>query len=280
MKKILIWVSLGLMCMGVALFCCVGVSVGFDLSRLDNMTYITNSHNIQKEVTSIILTTVTADIDFRPSEDGKCRVVCYEPENIRHDVSVTDGVMMISWVDQRNWLDRLTVLNFHTPTITVYLPEGVYQSLKVNNTTGDININGEWNFIDVSLSTTTGDIHAGGLTCSSDVTVQITTGDLKLENVSCNNLIAEGSTGDTQLSFVTASSILQIKRTTGDIELYRCDGHHMHIKTTTGDVTGTILTPKLINARSTSGNVDVPSSTSGGHCEIETTTGDICIKIH
>ena len=112
---------------------------------------------------SIILNTVTAQIDFQPSENGKCSVVCYEPENARYDVSVTDGVLMISWVDQRNWLDRLTVLNFHTPTITVYLPEGAYQSLKVNNTTGDIKINGEWNFIDVSLSTTTGDIHAGGL---------------------------------------------------------------------------------------------------------------------
>ena len=280
MKKVLIWISLGLMCLGSVLFCCVGVSLNFDFTRLDDMMYITNKYKFNKQISSIILNTVKADIDLRPSEDGKCRVVCYEPENIRHDVSVTDGVLMISWVDQRNWLDRLTVLNFHTPTITVYLPEGAYQSLKVNNTTGDIKINGEWNFIDVSLSTTTGDIHAGGLTCSSDVTVQTTTGDLKLENVSCNNLIAEGSTGDTQLSFVTASSILQIKRTTGDIELYRCDGNHMHIKTTTGDVTGTILTPKLINARSTSGNVDVPSSTSGGHCEIETTTGDICIKIH
>lgn len=280
MKKVLIWISLGLMCLGSVLFCCVGVSLNFDFRRLDDMTYITNTYEFNKQISSIILNTVTAQIDFQPSENGKCSVVCYEPENARYDVSVTDGVLMISWVDQRNWLDRLTVLNFHTPTITVYLPEGAYQSLKVNNTTGDIKINGEWNFIDVSLSTTTGDIHAGGLTCSSDVTVQTTTGDLKLENVSCNNLIAEGSTGDTQLSFVTASSILQIKRTTGDIELYRCDGNHMHIKTTTGDVTGTILTPKLINARSTSGNVDVPSSTSGGHCEIETTTGDICIKIH
>ena len=86
MKKVLIWVSLGLMFLGVALFCCVGVSIDFDFARLDNMKYITNTHTIYDDFTCVVLNSVTAEIEFKPSEDGYCRVVCYEQENACHDV--------------------------------------------------------------------------------------------------------------------------------------------------------------------------------------------------
>lgn len=279
MKKVLIWVALGLMSLGIALFVGAGISVNFDFARLDNMKYITNKHTVYEEFSSIVLNTVTAEIEFKPSEDGYCRVVCYEQEKTCHDVSVTNGVLEISWTDSRNWMDRITIFNFNTPSVTVYLPEGAYKSLMVNNTTGDININGDWNIDEVSLKTTTGDIYAKGLTCLKDVNVHVTNGDLKLENVTCNNLTAEGSTGKAELNFVTASTTLRIKRTTGAIKLHYCDGGEIFIKSTTGDVTGTLRSFKVISAHTTTGKVDVPNCSSGGRCEINTSTGDIRISI-
>ena len=280
MKKVLIWVSLGLMFLGVALFCCVGVSIDFDFARLDNMKYITNTHTIYDDFTCVVLNSVTAEIEFKPSEDGYCRVVCYEQENACHDVSVTNGVLEIAWMDSRNWMDHISVFSFHTPTITIYLPEGNYQSLKVYNSTGDINIEGEWQIDEVSLKTSTGDVYAKGLYCSKDVSVNVTTGDVKLENINCKNLTLEGSTGKTELDFVIANEALRVNRTTGDIMLYCCDGDGIFMKTTTGNVTGTLRSSMVISAHSTTGRVDVPHCTSGGHCEIETTTGDICIEIN
>lgn len=280
MKKVLIWISLGLMFLGIVLFCCVGVSLNFDFRRLDDMTYITNTYEFNKQISSIVLNTVTAQIDFQPSENGKCSVVCYEPENIRYDVSVTDGVLLISMTESDYWKDHIRIFNFHTPVITIYLPEGVYQSLKVTNTTGDINVCGDWIFSDMSLKTTTGDICVDGVTCYSDVSIHVTTGDLKLTNVATNNLIAEGNSGDVELKYVTASSSMRIKRVTGDIKLHQCDGQNIFIKTTTGDVTGILRSAKQFTVRTTTGDVEVPDFDYGGVCDIETTTGDISVKVN
>lgn len=279
MKKIIIWIAAGLMFLGIALFLGLGFYTSFDFTRLDSVKYITNTYDITDQFHSIDIDTVTADIEFRRSEDGQCRVVCYEREKMTHEVSVSNGVLEIAVNDSRSWFDHITVFNFETPVVTVYLPEGDYQSLKIDNTTGDLKLSGKWAVDELSLETTTGDISVTDISCKGDVFVHVTTGDIRLEDMTCKSLNAEGSTGDAVFTNVIAVAAMRVHRTTGDISLEKCDAEEIYINATTGDVTGTLLTSKVISAKATTGNVDVPKLTSGGRCEITTTTGDIRIDI-
>ena len=279
MKKVMIWLGAGLITLGVALFLAVSIFLNFDYTRLQSMKYTTNSYEITQQFHSVDLDTITADIKFLPSEDGKCRVICFEREKVSHDVSVKDGTLVISAVDNRNWLDHLSIINLETPTVTVYLPEDQYQALKVKNTTGDVKVCGKIELGTLSVETTTGDVCAEGMICKGDLLVHVTTGDTYFENITCKNLNVNGSTGKTALKNVIAFGDFRIHRTTGDIKLDQCDANNLYIDATTGSVKGTLLTPKVIFAKSTTGDVDVPKYTTGGRCEIDTTTGDICINI-
>ena len=279
MKKIIIWIAAGLMFLGISLFLGLGFYTNFDFTRLDSVKYITNTNDITDQFHSIDIDTVTADIEFRRAEDGQCRVVCYEREKMNHEVSVSNGVLEITVNDSRSWFDHITVFNFETPIVTVYLPERDYQSLKIDNTTGDLKLSGKWTVDELSLETTTGDISVTDISCKSDVFVHVTTGDIRLEDMTCKSLNAEGSTGDAVFTNVIAAAAMRVHRTTGDILLEKCDAEEIYINATTGDVTGTLLTSKVISAKATTGNVDVPKLTSGGRCEITTTTGDIRIDI-
>ena len=279
MKKITAWVAAGLMFLGVALFLGVGIYTKFDLTRLDSVKYITNTYEISEQFHSIDIDTVTVDIEIKPSADGKCRVICYESEKLCHQVLVRDGILEISSIDSRSWLDQITIISFETPRVILYLPEGTYQSLQVENTTGNVTLAGHWELEQLSLETTTGDMDVSGLECKKDVSAKATTGNITMQEITCSNFSASGTTGDTVLQSVMVSGTMRLNRTTGDIKLENCDASEVYIKATTGDVTGSFLTPKVINAKSTTGKVDVPQHTAGGPCQIQVTTGDICIEI-
>ena len=51
-------------------------------------TFITNTYEIGGSFRDIAVATDIADVSFVPSEDGICRVECYEAENAKHTVAV------------------------------------------------------------------------------------------------------------------------------------------------------------------------------------------------
>ena len=279
MKKVMVWVAVTLMIAGIALFTVVGFAVDFNFMRLDTMKYVTNSYDITEQFDSIDIDTLAGDVEFRPSQDGTCRVECYEREKLQHDVSVSNGTLMVLVDDTRSWLDHISIFNFNIPKITVYLPESNFATLKVDNTAGDMSLCGKWSFDNIKVDLTTGTVKLSEITCTNEISVHVTTGDIRMDNVNCQNLMAKGTTGEAVLKNVIASGTMQIKRTTGNIKLDNCDAGEMYISTVTGNVNGTLLTPKVISAKATTGSVDVPTYTTGGRCDISTTTGNIRIKI-
>lgn len=279
MKKWPIFVAIGMMVLGVVLFVIVGIMVGFDFMKLDTANYVTNTYEITDAFHDIAVECITVDVTIRPSVDGKCRVVCYEQEKVSHRVGVNNGTLEIDSVDARNWVDRLGIFNFQSSKVTIYLPEGEFRSLKVDNTTGDLLVHGAWQFNAVQLDTTTGDIQVRELDCTEDLSIHVTTGDVTLTDVNCGNLKIDGSTGDVTMNRVVASDTIRMKMTTGDMTLNQCDAGGLYLMATTGDVRANLLTEKSISANTATGKVNVPPQQQGGICEINTTTGDIWVKI-
>ena len=286
------------------------------MTACSSSKYETNVHEINEEVNSISIKTATAHIEFVPSDDGICKVVCYEDAKKSHSVEVQDGTLAVNVVNNKKWYDYIGV-NIDSPKITVYLPEAAYSSLVIEESTGDIEISKDFKFksIDISLSTgnvkcyasavenitiaaSTGDIYAEGIsassldltvstgnvtvssvTCEEDITIGVSTGKTYLTDVACKNLTSTGSTGDISLKNVISTEKISVERDTGDVTLDRSDASELFIMTSTGDVEGSLLTNKVFITKTDTGRIDVPNSIIGGRCEITTDTGDIKISI-
>ena len=312
------WITVGivLMVMGLTVFTVAMVSNGFEFAKLGTVRYETNTHEIKDEFSKISIDISTANIILLPSEDGKCRVECYEEEKIKHTVSVKDGTLSIVSVDEREWYDYIGI-NFDSAKITVYLPKNEYESLTIRESTGRVTIPSLFTFGSIDIKTSTGDVDclasvksemkittstgginlekltAGALSlevttgrvtvsdvsCEGDISVKVSTGDCILTNTSCKKLSSIGSTGDVTLEKVIASESFFIKRSTGDVHFVSSDAADIFVKTDTGYVKGSLLTKKVFITDSSTGKINVPKTTEGGKCEIITDTGDITLNV-
>ena len=314
-KKWLI-AAASLVTVGVILFASAMTAYHWDFSRLSTDHFETNTYEIREEFSDIKINTETADILFAVSEDDTCRVVCYEKEKMKHSVRVQDGTLTVSFGDDRAWYEHIS-FGFHSPKVTVYLPEMEYGSLVIQESTGDITLPKDFLFdsMDLRLSTghvdslasslgqmrietSTGDIHlqnlsAGALdltvstgqvdarsvSCEGKIGIWVSTGETRLTDISCGSIDSNGSTGNITLENVIAKDAISMERSTGDVRLEGCDAAALEIRTDTGNVTGSFLSSKVFIAHSDTGKIDVPETVSGGKCRITTDTGDIRITV-
>ena len=276
-----------------------------------------DTHEITETFSHISVDVQTSNIIFALSDDGRCRVECYEDQNAKHSVTVQNNTLVIK-SSSKPWYKYIG-FNFVTPKLTIYLPENVYGSLFIDNSTGTIDISQNLTFESAELSTSTGKItfanavvsdliqikaitghiylenlSAGSIDtscstgkttmtnvdCTKNITLSTSTGSTHLTDITCRNLATTGNTGKISLKNVIASENFSIQRNTGNVEFEGCDAAQIFIKTNTGDITGTLLSGKIFAfPESTLGKVDVPKTYTGGLCEIISNTGNIKISL-
>lgn len=315
-EKVWLVIAACLILIGCVLLGGVMTMLNWDVTKLSTTKYETNNHEINEPFHAISVHTDTADVTFVASENAGCSVVCYEQKNVKHTVMVKDGTLVIEVDDTRAWHEHIGI-QFGTPKITIYLPQGEYGTLSIKSATGDVKIPNDFTFqsIDVmentgdvtneasalesiniktstgsicvkgisarslDLSVSTGNVKVSDVTCEGDVSVDVSTGKVHLINISCKNVLSEGSTGDILLKNVLATDAFSVERSTGDVNLESCDAAQIFIETDTGDVEGSLLSEKVFIIDTETGEKDVPNTMSGGRCEISTDTGDIEIRI-
>lgn len=318
-KKTKRWLIIAavLVLIGCIIFAGGMMMVKWDFQQLSTSKFVTNSHEIKDAFHNISLKTDTADIEFAVSEDGICKVVCYEQTSAKHAVSVQDGTLNIHIQENKKWYEYVGI-NFDTPKITVYLPKTEYGAVTIENNTGDVKLSKDFLLESLDISTTTGNICSSasaagavklnastgaiyvenmmaqsleisvstgkvtvtGVGCEGDITVKVSTGKATLKDVVCKSVISSGSTGDITLENVIAADHFSLERNTGKVRFDRSDASEIFITTSTGDVTGSLLTDKIYIVDNNTGEVIVPKSTTGGKCEIITDTGDVILTIY
>lgn len=315
-SKIWLFAAALLVIVGLIVFAAVMWELDWDFTKLSTGKYEKNTYEIGDSFSNIAVYTDTADIVFLLSQDGKCKIECYEEEKARHSVKLEEGTLTVRLTDERTWTDRIGIF-FESPKITVHLPENQYKALLVQESTGDVTVSKDLSFDTVNISVDTGDVSfsasttgqvkvntstgdicienasAGELdlsvstgkitvsnvTCQGDMNVQVSTGKTVLTDVACKNLTSKGSTGGITLNQVIAEEMISIERSTGDIRFNSSDALAISVETNTGDVTGNLLTGKYFVVETDTGRINVPRETEGGRCEISTGTGDIKITI-
>lgn len=318
MKKmrIAMIVSVIIVAAGVVLSLVGLLMMRFDWKRLDLSHYQSKNHEISEDFNSISIDVDTADVILRLSQDGVCRVSCFEDERNPHTVTVQDGTLQIR-VTASKWYHHIGFFNFNEPSVTVSLPKAAYDALQIKTNTGDVTLPGELSFKNaavecdtgdvnwrsavsdtLSVITDTGDIEIVGVSPSTlsakthtgDISVgegkiaeklEVTThtGEVDLFAIECGALTVESDTGDVEMKELLAAETISVITNTGDVALDRCDAAAITVRTDTGDVFGVLLSEKVFLTKTDTGDVDVPKGTSGGTCEIVTDTGDIEFEI-
>lgn len=317
-KSTILWllVACAALAAGLILFVAVMTANSWDFSRLDTAQYETNSYGVSEVFTSISITTEEADIVFLPSKNGKCEVTCYEQKNARHTVQVTDGTLTVKVQDRRQWYAHIGI-HWDTPTVTIYLPKGLYDTLTVRSDTGNVTIPDAFTFhsMDISLdtgdaklqssvtdtlkvTTSTGSIQAdsicvgsmelrtssgnialSNITCSGGMCLTVSTGNINIRYATCEHFQSDGDTGNINLVQLFAQNELSIQLSTGNVRFDACDAANIRVETDTGYVRGTLVTGKSFLAESNTGKISVPTSSTGGKCQIKTDTGDISLRV-
>ena len=157
MKKVMIAIGAALIVAGVVLSAWAFAETGFDFSKLGTVQYETNTYTPEAAFERIDVNVSQADIFLLPSADGKCSVVCAETDKVRHTAAVENGTLQIRDADRRAWYDRVAF--FTKPiSVTVYLPETRYASLKLSCSTGDVSLPADFSFGSLQIETSTGDV--------------------------------------------------------------------------------------------------------------------------
>ena len=314
--KIWLTVAAALVTLGVILFVGAMMENGWDLNKLGTVSYTTNIYDVDGDFESISIHVETTVIEFAPTDNGRCKIVCFEDEKVRHSASVQNGTLVIDTADTRKWYEHISV-SFDQPKMTVYLPRNKYDSLFIETDTGDIaipkdfsfetiKIDGDTSDVDCSasashgieiklstggirleeigteqlkLTTDTGRIQVNKADVGESISIVTDTGKVELTDTSCNDLYAESDTGSITLNNVIGAGSFTIESDTGDITFDRSDAAEISVETDTGDVTGTLLSDKVFLTETSTGRISVPKTITGGKCELKTSTGDIIIEV-
>lgn len=314
--KMWIVVAAVLVALGMVLFAGVMAAYDWDFTKLSTITYETNIYQVSGTFDIISIDVNTTEIEFIPTDDEDCSIVCFEAEKVKHSATVQNGTLVINTLDTRKWYDHIGI-SLGTPKMTVFLPQNEYNSLFIETDTGDITISEDFMFetleikgdtsdikcyasvtniieVEVStgnievgnisagqlnLATTTGGIKISSATVKNNIDIETDTGSVKLTDISCADFIAEGDTGTISLKNVIATEKISIENDVGDIKFEGSDAAEIYFKTSTGDVAGTLLSEKIFITDTSTGRISVPKTTTGGKCEIKTSTGDIEIAI-
>ena len=183
-KKVKIWLitAAALIAFGLILFAGVMATYDWDFTKLSTVTYVTNTYEASGEFDKISINVDTTEIEFVPTDDGSCSIVCFEAEKVKHSATVQNSTLVIDTIDTRKWYDHICI-SLGTSKMTVYLPQDKYTSLLIDTDTGDVIIPNNFAFEDIEIKGDTSDV-----VCMASVLnvikIESDTGNIKVDGIS------------------------------------------------------------------------------------------------
>lgn len=277
-KKVAIIAAIVMLIVGSLISIGALVSLNFDFLKLNSGDFVTNTYTIDDDFSNIFVNGDVCDIRFVPAENNVCKVICNENDNIFYSVNVEENTLKITKYDESKWYEHIGIYFGSSADLTVYLPQKDYESLKIENASGNVNIDESFSFGSADITSVSGDIDF-----SANVTGQMNifsvSGNINISGINCENVKVNTTSGDICLSDLIANDGIACESISGEINLNSCDGENLNIKTTSGDVKCSLLSEKTFITDTVSGDINVPNSNSEEKCQISTVSGNIDISV-
>ena len=220
-----------------------GTNINFIFNRKSEIIY-EESYNIE-DIEELKITTISSDINFKSSTDGKVKVIVYGDEYNDLKVNLDNSTLNIDY-DLKN--SFCLGFCYQNDRVIVYIPENFDKKLNITTTSGDtlgINlINANLDLVTVSgdvqinsinetnITTTSGEILINKV---SDLKIKTISGDIEIDSIT-NKLNIETISGDIEINNLTLTNNSKIKTTSGDVEIDRTENVYIDTTTTSGDV--------------------------------------------
>lgn len=207
-----------------------------------------------------------------------------------HNVTLENGTLRI--VRNKQQKER-RFFSSVSGELTLYLPEGQYQSLDVTTASGDIEVRQD--FGSVHITGASSDVTLAG-TYPDKAMVQTASGDVSLDGIfggELEVLTASGSqnlkgrfasgklrsaSGDMELSGASFTGDLTAETASGDMTLSNVLARGLRLRSASGDVHMERVCAEILNVESRSGDLNLEQVLSKGDFLCKTTSGDVSLE--
>lgn len=258
---------------GAILFAATLALCGWDITKLGTVDYVETTLEPSGDFKNIAVNVYTTDLKFLPSEDGKCRIECYEDEMVVHTAKVRDGALVIDTEDSRRWLGFIS-LGFSNPTMTVYLPKNEYDFLDVSTSTGAVDLPKDFTFESINIVGDTGAVSCSA-SAKGDVDIELDTGALSVSGFSAGSMKLKTDTGVIKLSGGAVAESIEVKTGTGLVSIENITCGDLYAKADTGAVRLESVTCGGLHAETDTGSIALKDVVGSGKFELISDTGHI-----
>ena len=268
-----VMIIIGILIIGGMLLYTSAMALSFwDYTKL-GVKYSTEVYGVAGDFNNISIDTNIAAVELRQSEDGKCRVECYEDEKVRHIIDDRDDTLTITTEDDRKWYDFIYI-SLSSPKITVYLPKDEYEILDISSSTGAVYIPKSFTFESITIEGDTGAVNCSA-SVKGSVDIELDTGALTISDVSTGSMRLKTDTGSIKLGSAAVAGNIDVKATTGYISLENITCKDMKAEADTGRVELVNVTCAGLHSETDTGDIALKNVVGSGKFELIRDTGDI-----
>ena len=286
-KKIAIIIAVSMMALGLIFIVGSLAFVRFDATKLNTKEWETKTYAVEDSFTNISVYGGDAAVSFVTAADGNCKVVCTENEVIYDKIEVVNNTLTIERVDESEWYHNIGV-NFGEIEITVYLPEKEYEALFVDNSSGRIDVPGDFTFAEAEVLNTSGKTNFMA-DVEGTLKVENTSGGIYVGDNSVGDLWVKGTSGSIEVMSVVATNDVEVNGSSGGIGVSKVECANISVANTSGVLRlSEIVATGDVNVKGTSGGVhledvecaNLTGSNSSGkiYCTDVIASGDINLE--
>jgi len=248
------------------------------------------------ELTGVEVLTNSGDVTFGVSQDDNIYIVELSKTELSDDklarIQTHEGILTIAQGQKYSAGSVLFNYGMLQSDFEVYLPQRAWNSVRVNTSSGDVELEKDLEVSVLTLQTVSGDLECPQLKCgvadiqstSGDVEVSGMICDLKLHTISgdcdfrgtVDRITAKSTSGDVTLRLENVPGELNVNTVSGDTKLYLPDndGFYLHYKRVSGDVRSDF---NLKTSLSDKSGTAVYLTGADRHYSLQTVSGDLRI---
>lgn len=274
MKKLLL-IAVILLAVGIVI---AGIGAAFAFGKPDfsmsvsPLETFTTTYNEAAGFTDIEIDGDSSKVTLIPWEGEGCKVVCTEAERITHTVEASNGTLRIIRHDNRLWYEHFGVF-IEEMTIDVYLPETEYEKLKIDNSSGSVDISEGFVFSEIDV-----DNASGAVKCNASaevINIDVSSGSIKLQNVSASDIKLDSASGSINAENISVRNEFYADSSSGSIKLSDAECGDISVTASSGSVKLSSIDCGNISAECSSGSINLSDVIASDRMKIRSASGSV-----
>ena len=217
---------------------------------INSTDYTMKTHTINQTFNNISLESVQDNIRLISSDNGYCKVICPENQDIYYSTVVDGDTFKVIGKSKRL---RLIETDFNKNEVTVCLPMDNYTSLNISDLKGDVDIPKNFSFETAQIVGSSGDIRFFA-NAKNNLSLKTASGDTYVSNIITENIDVESLSGNISLHDIKLKENLKAMTASGNLSSSGVECQNFDAKAISGDISLlSLFAYDEINAESQSG---------------------------